>query len=182
LCCRTKRACTITLPHNATHCNILEHATHCNILEHIAKKFKTLQEITTPILFLCAAWQNGHQYTLQDTATHCTLLQHIASHGIVDLRCRARRPSIIILQYTNKHCNKLQHATTHCNTMQHHTAYCFFTLAGQAGIYDYIAIYYNTLQLQHTATHYNTLCCSVLQFAAVCCSVLQCVAVCCSVL
>jgi len=67
-----------TLPHTATHCNILQHTTtHCNTLQHTARHCNTLQHNAT------------HCNTLPHTATQChTLLQG----GLTLSTTRRQRP------------------------------------------------------------------------------------------
>jgi len=121
----------ITLQHNVTQCNTLQHmlirAAHLNILICCANS----EALPNP---------PPHTPPLQHTATHCNTLiraEHLKKmvtwRNIFKMHCLTRlraHPNCNNVQRTATHCNALQRTATHCNT--------------------------HSPALQRTATHCNT--------------------------
>jgi len=120
----TVRDETVTLHHNASHCNTLQHtATHCNALQHIST---WLIDMHTTV--------RDETVTLQHTATHCNTLQRTATRVMCSMEdmtrvavccsvffpCATRLSSACGMTHAcmSSRRNTLQHTATHCNALQ----------------------------------------------------------------
>ena len=111
----------------------------CNLLQHNATHFNTLQYTTA------RRWrwseQKGTCHTLEFTGTHCSAVQPTATH-CDSWRCNEEK----------SRCNTVQPTTALCNTLQHSAPHWHrWRWSEEKGRYNSLN------QLQHTATHCNTL-------------------------
>ena len=167
----------VTCDHITLSCNTLQHtATHCNILQHTMKELCIVRTH-----WITSLWVATHCKLLQHTATHkrsvclvrthlITCVCHIGLHVCViyDYMCVS---CVITSLWVATHCNTLQHTATHKRCVwlvRTHLITCVCHIGLHVClIYDYVWVSYvitcvchlwlHHFELQHTATHCNTL-------------------------